>query len=150
MTQEVIRHQCTVHGLALKVTCLNNERTRGHFVTFARFARSVTFWVPMLNCKQYSNPPETFPFQVEKIYLTWNNYMSNGLVSSTFQIAQILVQPHFELISLVLALEATEPLSEPVVELAVELITIISFQYSKRDECKSYILFHVKTTTNRF
>ena len=28
--------------------------------------------------------------------------------------------------------------------------TNISFQYSKRDECNSYILFHVKTTTNRF
>ena len=62
MNLEVVRHQCTVHGLALKVTCLNNERTRGHFVTFARFARSVTFWVPTLNCKQYSNHPKTFPF----------------------------------------------------------------------------------------
>ena len=44
------------------------------------------------------------------------------IVSSTFQIAQILVQSHFELISSVLALEATEPLAEPVAELAVELI----------------------------
>ena len=62
MTLKVVRHQCTVHGLALKVTCLNNERTRGHFVTFARFARSVTFWVPTHNCKQYSNLPQTFLF----------------------------------------------------------------------------------------
>ena len=69
MTQEVIRHQCTVHGLALKVTCLNNERTRGHFVTFARFARSVTFWVPTLNCKQYLNRLKIFWFEGSEIVL---------------------------------------------------------------------------------
>ena len=45
-----------------------------------------------------------------------------GFVSFTFQIAQILVQSHFELVSLVLALEATEPVSEPVTQMAVELI----------------------------
>ena len=49
------------------------------------------------------------------------------IVSSTFQIAQFLVQSHSELISSVLALEATEPLAEPVAEpvaeLAVELIS---------------------------
>ena len=28
--------------------------------------------------------------------------------------------------------------------------SFISFQYSKRDEYKSYILFYVKTTTNKF
>ena len=33
-----------------------------------------------------------------------------------------LVQSHFELVSLVLALEATELLSEPVTQMAVELI----------------------------
>ena len=44
------------------------------------------------------------------------------IVSSTFKIVQILVQSHFELISSVLALEATEPLAEPIAELAVELI----------------------------
>ena len=56
----------------------------------------------------------------------------------------MLVQSHFELVSSVLALEPTEPVSEPVTEMAVELKTIILFQYIKRDECKSYILFHVK------
>ena len=58
------------------------------------------------------------------------------------------------LLSSVLALEATEPLAEPVAQsvaqLAVELITIISFQYTKRDEFKSQIPFQVKTITNRF
>ena len=69
------------------------------------------------------------------------------VVSSTFQVVQILVQSHFELVSLVLALEATEPVSELVTQMTVELITSMSFQYSKRDERKSYILFRVKTTT---
>ena len=53
-------------------------------------------------------------------------------------------------VSSLLALEATEPVSEPVTQMIVELIKIISFQYSKRDECKSYILFNVKTITNKF
>ena len=34
-----------------------------------------------------------------------------GVISSTFEIAQILVQSHFELVSSVPALEATEPVS---------------------------------------
>ena len=59
------------------------------------------------------------------------------VVSSTFWIALILVQSHFELVSLVLGLEATEPVSEPVTQMAVEPL-IISYQYSKKDECKSY------------
>ena len=44
------------------------------------------------------------------------------VVSSTFQIFQILVQSHFELVSSVLALDATEPVSQPVSQMAVELI----------------------------
>ena len=44
---------------------------------------------------------------------------------------QILVQSHFELLSLILALEVTELVSEPVTQMAVELITVISFQDSK-------------------
>ena len=43
-------------------------------------------------------------------------------VSSTFWIVQILVHSHFDLVSSVLALEATEPVSEPVTQMAVELI----------------------------
>ena len=37
------------------------------------------------------------------------------LVSSTFQIAQIVVQSHFELVSSVLALEASEPVTQMAV-----------------------------------
>ena len=37
-------------------------------------------------------------------------------------IVQILVQSHFELVSSVQALEATEPVAEPVTQMAVELI----------------------------
>ena len=36
--------------------------------------------------------------------------------------AQILVQSHFELVSSVLALEPTEPVSEPATQMADELI----------------------------
>ena len=45
----------------------------------------------------------------------------------------ILVQSHFELVSLVLALEATEPVSEPVTQMAVELINnhLISVQQKR-------------------
>ena len=55
------------------------------------------------------------------------------IVSSTFQIVQILVQSHFELGSLVLAPEATEPVSEPVTQMAVELINnhLISVQQKR-------------------
>ena len=55
------------------------------------------------------------------------------VVSSTFQKAQILVQSHFELVSSVLALEATEPVSEPVTHMAVELINnhLISVQQKR-------------------
>ena len=42
---------------------------------------------------------------------------THGVVSSIFR-----VQSHFELVSLVLALEATEPVSEMVTQMSVELI----------------------------
>ena len=44
-----------------------------------------------------------------------------------------VVQSHFELVSSVLALEATEPVSEPVTQMAVELINnhIISVQQKR-------------------
>ena len=59
-------------------------------------------------------------------------------------IVKILVQSHFEQ-----ALEATEPVPETVTQMAVELINnhFVSVQLSKRDECKRYILFHLKTIT---
>ena len=57
---------------------------------------------------------------------------------------------NFDLISLPLALEATELVSEPVTQMALELINKISFQSCKRDKRKSYILFHVTTTTTKF
>ena len=51
----------------------------------------------------------------------WKFYETKGRFI-TFQIVQILVQSHFELVSLVLALEATELVSEPVTQMAAELI----------------------------
>ena len=55
------------------------------------------------------------------------------VVSSIFQIAQILVQSHFKLVSSVQVLEATEPVSEPVTQMAVELINnhLISVQQKR-------------------
>ena len=52
---------------------------------------------------------------------------------------QILVHSHFDLVSSLLALEATEPESEPVTQMALELINnhLISV-YSKRDTFFSY------------
>ena len=47
--------------------------------------------------------------------------LSLRVVSSTFKIAQILVQSHFEPVSSVLALEATEPVFEPLTQMAVEM-----------------------------
>ena len=48
-------------------------------------------------------------------------------------VVQILVQSHFDLVSLSLALEATEPVSELVTEMALELINnhLISVQQKK-------------------
>ena len=40
------------------------------------------------------------------------------------KVVQILVHSHFDLVSWLLALEATEPVSEPVTQMAVELIKI--------------------------
>ena len=55
---------------------------------------------------------------------------SPWVVSSTFSIVQILVQSHFEQVSSVLALGGTEPVSESVTQMAVELINnhLISVQ----------------------
>ena len=39
-------------------------------------------------------------------------------------IVQILVQSHFELVRSLLALKATEPISQPVTQMAVEMINI--------------------------
>ena len=56
-----------------------------------------------------------------------------GVVSSTLYIVQILVHSHFDLVSWLLALEATEPVSEPVTQMAVELINnhLISIQQKR-------------------
>ena len=48
--------------------------------------------------------------------------MAKRVVSSTFKIVQILVYSH--LVSWLLALEVTELVSEPVTQMAVELINI--------------------------
>ena len=50
--------------------------------------------------------------------------MAKRVVSSTFKIVQILVHSHFDLVSSPLALEATEPVSEVVTQMAVGLINI--------------------------
>ena len=63
---------------------------------------------------------------------------------------QILVHSRFDLVGLLLALEATEPVSEPVTQMEPELINnhLISVQQKRRVKGTSYIIFHV--TTNKF
>ena len=48
----------------------------------------------------------------------------NDIGSFHLQILQTLVHSHFDLVSWLLALEATEPVSELVTQMAVELINI--------------------------
>ena len=59
--------------------------------------------------------------------------LTEWVVSSTFYIVQILVHSQFELISLPLALEVTEPVSEPITQIALELINnhLISVQQKR-------------------
>ena len=54
-------------------------------------------------------------------------------VSSTFYIVQILVHSHFELVSSPIAIDATEPVSQSVSQMAIEMINIhlISFQQKR-------------------
>ena len=49
-------------------------------------------------------------------------YAAQRVISSTFYIALILVQSHFELVSSFLARETVKPVSELVTQMAVELI----------------------------
>ena len=66
------------------------------------------------------------------------NLQASNCLSGLFHLHSILVQSHFKLVSSVLALEATEPVSElvsepvsePVTQMAVELINnhLISVQ----------------------
>ena len=61
-------------------------------------------------------------------------------ISSTFLIVQILVYSHFDLVSSLLALDAIEPVSQPVIQVAVEMISIHLIWV--RQKSKNYILFH--------
>ena len=58
---------------------------------------------------------------------------SQWVVSSTLQIVKILVHSHFDLVSSLSALGATEPVSEPVTQMALELINnhLISVQQKR-------------------
>ena len=65
-----------------------------------------------------------------------------GVVSSSFLIAQILVQSHFELDRLVLALEATEPVTQMAVELINNhLISLQQKQYTVLQKYTQFCLF---------
>ena len=52
---------------------------------------------------------------------------------SSFSYIQILVHSHFDLVNWPLALEETEPVSEPVIQMALELINnhLISVQQKR-------------------
>ena len=74
---------------------------------------------------------------ISKCILVLKIFISEELclqfVSSTFKIVQIIVHSHFELVSSLLALDATEPVSQPVTQMAVELINnhLISAQQKR-------------------
>ena len=65
---------------------------------------------------------------ISKCILVLKIFISEELclqfVSSTFKIVQIIVHSHFELVSSLLALDATEPVSQLVTQIRVELINI--------------------------
>ena len=65
-------------------------------------------------------------------------------------IVQILVHTHFDLVSWLLDLEATEPVSETVTQMAVGLINIylISVHTAKEMSVKA-IFFHVLNNQNK-
>ena len=56
----------------------------------------------------------------------------------------------WELVISLLALDATEPLSQLVTQMAVEIIDIHVISLQKKRRCKGYILFYAKTTKNKF
>ena len=72
---------------------------------------------------------------VNLFYVIWQR-----LISSTFYIVQLLVQSHFELVSSILALDATETVSQPVTQMAVEMINIhlISVQPKCNCNCNNH------------
>ena len=61
------------------------------------------------------------------------------------QFIYILDSSNFDLVSLLLTLEATELVSEPVIQIAVELIDNHLISVQQKDECKSYIFLCLKT-----
>ena len=63
----------------------------------------------------------SFSVCIHTVYMHMQCYVGLFHLHSRY-VVQILVQSHFELVSLFLALEATEPVSEPVTQMAVELI----------------------------
>ena len=58
------------------------------------------------------------------------------VVSSTLKIVQIIVHSHFDLVTWLLDLEATKPVSELITQMAVELINIHLISVQQRDQCK--------------
>ena len=82
--------------------------------------------------------------------ISFNDLRSPWVISSTFLIVQILVHWHFDLVSSLLALEATKTVTEPVTEMALELIYNHIISVRKREKPKSYILFYVTIATNKF
>ena len=63
-------------------------------------------------------------WQVKQLRLAIAKILGYWVVSSTFYIVQILVHSHIDLLSSILALKATELVSELVTQMTVELINI--------------------------
>ena len=64
-------------------------------------------------------------WQVKQLRLAIAKILGYWVVSSTFYIVQILVHSHIDLLSSILALKATELVSELVTQMTMELINIL-------------------------
>ena len=117
------KHCCSLNYQSTAVTLVKNNRVIRPQDTWPQAAWTLTMHA----------------FEQGKKNLRCTN--SYRFVSSTFQIAKILVQSHFELVSLVLALGTTELVSEPITRMAVELINNHHFSPAKEMIVKATFFF---------
>ena len=94
------------------------------------------------------NFSDGYPKKWEKL----NGQRDLGLFHlSKFKIVQIIAHSHFEPVSLLLALEATELVTEPVTEMPLESINNhLIFITTKEISVKATFFFDVTVTINSF
>ena len=110
-----------VKSCSLEVESLINTCCRLHTSSVEEFS-VCTFKISLIQVTAHE-------FVINFGYLTSDNVQYFYLI----QIVQILVHSHFDLVSSILILEATEPVSETVTQMVVELINnhLISVQLER-------------------